>query len=389
MKSPRARATANRLDRRPPRDRVSQAALIVWVVCLTAYWFVNVFIQRVAVSHAWIMGDWLINYSNGFVRRGLIGEICRQLHYLAGFNPISVVVTLKAAFYTTLCASLLVLAARRSIGLIEIAIVLSPAALPFEINDPLGSGRKEIALLAAFALYVVADDLFPGRKRPIQSQWQFWYLLVTLPALTLIHEGLFFFLPFFLAYTWLKDESVRSNALVLGIPSTIATAAFFLSWIFRGGNGLSAAMCSSLTAMSLDPLLCGGATAALEHYDVHIGLLDVLRFLLLATLTFGPLAWYAMKAFSHSARGQFLVSTAVAGAATVPLYLLSEDWGRWIHISAVLMIVTLLACKDVSVRLPARYPAAALAGVAAMSVYVVSWQLPHWIHSQLPILKLP
>jgi hypothetical protein len=101
------------------------------------------------------------------------------------------------------------------------------------------------------------------------------------------------------------------------------------------------------------------------------------------------LFWYATQALERPRHHRFLMSTAIAAAGTMPLYLLSEDWGRWIHISAVLMIVTLLACRDVSVRLPARRPVSALASFAAMSLYVFVWRMPHWIHSPLTILKLP
>jgi hypothetical protein len=281
-----------------------------------------------------------------------------------------------------------VLAAKRTIGVIEIAILLSPAALPFELYDPLGSGRKEIALLAVFALYVVLHHFLTTSEGPVQRQWQFWYLLAAFPALTLVHEGLFFFLPFFLAYGWMTRDSLgQRSTLVFGIPYIVASAALFLSWMFQGGDGTSAAMCSSLRAMSLDPELCGGAVAALDRYEVYIGGADVVRYLGLAIVTFVPLFWYATRALHRSRHGRFVASMAVAFAATMPLYLLSEDWGRWMHISTVLMFVTVLACKDISVRLPSRQPALAAACIAGICVYVSSWQMPHWIHSPLPIIK--
>jgi hypothetical protein len=355
-----------------------------------AYLYTVVGFQRVAATNPWITGDWLINYADGFVRRGLIGEICRQLYLLGGVDPIASLVVLKTLLYATLCASLLVLAAKRTIGVIEIAILLSPAALPFEVYDPLGSGRKEIALLAVFALYVVVHHFVTtAAERPIQRQWQFWYLLVAFPALTLLHEGLFFFLPFFVAYGWMTRASggYRST-FVFGIPFIVAAAALFLSWEFRGGNGTSDAMCSSLKAMALDSDLCGGAVAALDRYDVYIAGIDVARYLGLAIVTFAPLFWYATQALDRSRLGRFVAGNVIALAATMPLYVLSEDWGRWMHISTVLMFLTVLSRKDRSVRLPSRRPVLAVACIAVICVYVSSWRMPHWIHSPLPIVKV-
>ena len=354
---------------------------------ISAYLFLVIGVQRLAASSAWITGDWLINYSNGFLRRGLIGEIGRQLHYSAGIDPVLVVVMCKAFCYATMCASLLLLGARRRIGLIEIAILLSPALLPFEINDPAGSGRKEIVLLALFALYVVADEFLPRTERPAHRQWRFWYLLVTLPVLTLIHEGLFFFFPFFLLYAWMKHDDVRGEARVFGVPYVVSAFALSLSWIFRGGGGIATAMCSSLTSMAVSPDVCGGATAALERYDVHVGIWDIQRYVLLAILTFGPLLWYGAQAIRPTGRRPFLAGICLASFATAPLYVVSEDWGRWLHVTGVLVFVIVLAFKEISIYLPVRRPAFAVASAATMAIFAFSWQMPHWIHSPLPILR--
>ena len=365
--------------------------LPIWalLVVASAYLYKVVGVQRTAAD-PWITGDWLINYAGGFVRRGLIGEFCRRLYLLDGVDPIASLIALKASLYAALCASLIVLAAKRTIGVIDIAILLSPAALPFEVYDPLGSGRKEIALLAVFALYVVTHHFVKSSSGPIQRRWQFWYLLVAFPALTLVHEGLFFFLPFFLAYNWMKRDSIeREGTLVFGIPFTVAAGVLLLSWVFRGGDGMSAAICVSLRAMSLDPALCGGAVEALDRYDVYIGGADIARYLGLAIVAFVPLFWYATQALDASRHGRFVAGSAVAFAATLPLYALSEDWGRWMHVSMVLIFITVLACKDASVRLPSRSPMLAVASMVILCVYVSSWQMPHWIHSRLPIIKVP
>jgi len=229
MKSRLAIATARPAWPSTPQDGTSRLPIWALLVVASAYLYKVVGVQRTAAD-PWITGDWLINYAGGFVRRGLIGEFCRRLYLLDGVDPIASLIALKASLYAALCASLIVLAAKRTIGVIEIAILLSPAALPFEVYDPLGSGRKEIALLAVFALYVVTHHFVKSSSGRIQRRWQFWYLLVAFPALTLVHEGLFFFLPFFLAYNWMKRDSIeREGTLVFGIPFTVAAGVLLLS----------------------------------------------------------------------------------------------------------------------------------------------------------------
>jgi hypothetical protein len=386
MRLPRARATPS-VSSLPVAEGARRAWLAAQFVLIAAYLFLVIVVQRLAASSAWITGDWLINYSHGFIRRGLIGEIGRQLHYAAGIDPVWIVVICKAFCYAAMCATLLILAARRTTSLAEIVILLSPALLPFEINDPMGSGRKEILLLAVFVLYVVADEFHHGTQQPLRQQWRFWYLLFSLPILTLIHEGLFFFFPFFLLYAWMKHDDVRGEALGFGVPYVVSVGAMALSWMFRGNSGIAASMCSSLTSMALSPDICGGATAALERYDVRIGAGDMQRYLLLAILTFGPLLWYSAQAISAPRRRQFLTGIGLASLSTAPLYMVSEDWGRWLHVTAMLVFMTTLACKDVNVHLPAKRPAFAVLGFAAIAIFAVSWQLPHWIHSPVPIIR--
>jgi hypothetical protein len=112
----------------------------------------------------------------------------------------------------------------------------------------------------------------------------------------------------------------------------------------------------------------------------------VTRFLVLGILTFGPLVWYAARVLDPTRYARLLLMTGALGF-TLPLYVLSEDWGRWMHITAMLILVIVLACKDAPLRLPAGRPVFAVASLVAASVYVISWQLPHWIHSPLPMLR--
>lgn len=386
MRLRRATATADTCTR-PVRDWGARAAVITLSALLSTYLFLIVGIQHIGSANDWITADWLINYSHGFIRRGLIGEIGRQLHYAVGADPVSAILACKVFCYATVCASLLLLAVRHTIGVIELVILFSPALLAFEVNDPLASGRKEVVLLALFASYVAADQVFPAGKKAPQRPWRFWFLLTALPLMTLVHEALFFFAPFFFLYAWVKYDDGRDELRNFAIPYAMSAGAVALSWMFRGGVGVSSAMCSSITSMGVSPAVCGGATAALERYDVHIATSDIQRYALLACLTFGPLLWYGTQALNPSGMRQSLTRIAFATIATIPLFVVSEDWGRWMHLSAVLAFMTIFACKKITVALPVRRPALAAACLAAMPMFAFSWQLPHWIHSPLPIVR--
>ena len=70
------------------------------------YFFALVFITTIAgalsgyLRHdSFKIGDWLINYQGGMVRRGLLGEVIYQLSYFTHINPGLYVVLFQIFFY--------------------------------------------------------------------------------------------------------------------------------------------------------------------------------------------------------------------------------------------------------------------------------------------------
>jgi len=70
------------------------------------YFLVLVFIATVIGAYTgylehntWKMGDWLINYQGGMVRRGLLGEAAYQLSYVTHVNPGYYVFLFQILFY--------------------------------------------------------------------------------------------------------------------------------------------------------------------------------------------------------------------------------------------------------------------------------------------------
>jgi hypothetical protein len=106
-----------------------------------------IYYQQSFAFHPWIAGDWLINYSNGFIRRGFLGAIIDK--YGDAFDrPLSsLVLEIKLVFYLIWVGVFYCLAIKKSIGFIEFILILSPWAFLFDLHDPQGSGRKELVLL--------------------------------------------------------------------------------------------------------------------------------------------------------------------------------------------------------------------------------------------------
>lgn len=149
----------------------------------------------------WAYTDWLVDYSQGFIRRGLSGEIWRlipasvpPLEFIAVF---SWVLILASAFgYVRLLAR----SWKVYHPLILFGLLFLPSLFFFYLHDHDAIGRKEILgyITVVLHLIVVEKSFPPGGGSAFENadlKRYVWKLLpialLLLPAIILVHEGNF------------------------------------------------------------------------------------------------------------------------------------------------------------------------------------------------------
>lgn len=330
-------------------------------------------------DHGYITGDWLINYTNGLVRRGLFGEIAMQTHQWFGNSPIQAVLTSKYLAYGILCISILLIAMIKGIGLIEILFLVSPWALMFDLNDPGGSGRKEILLFATFAVFVFLEIFSKAPAKSIFKRWDFYYLLLVMSVLAFTHEGLIFFFPFFYLPLYLKRGFNKSDFLTFLVPYLVSLMILAVLYVFFKGNKETAdAICNSLNPWSVNGSLGCDAIHLLagKHPKAHIGFIKSFTPLLLLTMI--PIYCYGRWVTGLTKYHLFL-AMLIAMILTVPLYGIAIDWGRWIHISGLLFFLTFFSLKDST---PARRKPSLITIMLILCLavpYTFYWRIPHTV----------
>jgi hypothetical protein len=356
------------------------ACLATLLLFLCAY-FIKVSALQISFSEdPWITGDWLINYSGGFVRRGLLGEIILRLstHFL--MPPQQLVIALKIFFYAVFCVSIFLLAVKNGFGLIELILFFSPWSIIFDLNDPLGSGRKELLLLSVFAVYALAIRFDTSNNTQLRKKWSFWFLLITLPVLTLTHEGLFFFYQYFLIFNFLNKKTDRVNLLAVAIPYLISLIVLLvLITSYQGTSGFADQICASLIGLGVDKELCSGAIYYLPGYaySTHIGFYK--NYLPTALLTLVSLMCYGISVLKVKGNN-FLIQNIVLVIPTLPLYFVAADWGRWIHITALLIFISIIGAREFyRVKFSEIPPIVIFFICVTPYVYVFHWKLPHFI----------
>ena len=365
------------------------------------------------VAHPWIVGEWLINYSGGFLRRGLLGALLLAVHQHTHLPLLPLTsalqITLYAAFYTSLLPLLRGL--RWSLPLLT--LLLSPATLAFTVLDPPTSVRKEVLLFLALSLLV---NLVVSRRTPA---WQLSLALsIAAPVLILAHEALLAFLPYLFLPLLLATSHLRDAARFVLPPILLAALAFAAAVSHPGGSREATAICTSIGShLDHQPAgICSGAIAYLELTPVQARAETLrairvysyrTRYPLPVLLTSLPIAWlFADRSRRRSnRRGNnqcpgnqhsgnqrpdrlLLAVTAISLLASLPLFVIARDWGRWteIHATCLLLLFLLLerlvpsAASDLASEPRPAVSTTALSvtpfSLVGLLLYTTCWTLP-------------
>ena len=290
---------------------------------------------RLSAFDHWQVGDWLIDYSGGVVRRGLSGEIV-FLVAPGGTAAITTVVVIQTALAAALFILVGALYWRTDRGPVWMMLVLSPAFLLFPALDATGNTRKELLVLVA--LGIAALFYRSGR-----SEVGLWIAVPLFVLGVFSHEALAVTLPAFayLAFTSLDRQRAWR---VMSVYAIAAIGALLLALVRPGNAQTAALICASWNERGITD--CGGALAALgmpagdmvqylvtESYPTYWAYLLPLA---LATLPFFALRFWPRER----------LITIITIAAVAPLFVLGWDYGRWIFLIVAQLSLIALARPD-------------------------------------------
>ena len=362
-------------------------------------------IYDLCFAPAYAIADWLINYSDGFVRRGLIGEFLLLAAHAIHVPPPWVVVALQISIYTGFLAGVYRLANPLRRDPLWYAMIFSPAALAFMIISAFNGVRKE--MLAPVALTAV---IFLIRRRPHAVTLS---LVITalFAVMVLSHEAPDCCLPYFFAAVALATRNLKYAAKVMAVPLAAAVLLFGLARLYPGDQSVAIAICHSIGGHWYGDVdfrnLCSGALVFLgwtipmvrqqELENLHYWpLYAVLAVLSLAPYIVALIVLYRRDGLHFEVK--VISAIAVLSAiASIPLFWFSIDWGRWIHMQILcLLLIILMAAQHApgfqpdpnampfGTGRPWRMPL-----LIAIFVYCTCWTLPVLGMSELRFGYIP
>ena len=330
------------------------------------------------------IGDWLVSYEVGFVRRGFSGSPILALTTQLALPPERIVLWIQTALYSLFCVLLFVLAYPKRLNIWFLAFLFSPAGLLFPLYDPAVAGRKDVLFFVAFAFYAW------WMPRP-ERRWARVVTFALGAAMTLTHELFFFFTPYVILMRLLqtKDGITRRHfAPELSLFAGSLVALLLASTI--GADMRGEAQCAALLRRGFNEQLCEG----IMRYPVST-ISDSMGFVAGAVRNFGYLRWYSIASvlailpllpILGSMRGGirrwFLLGAGAAFVFTLPMYAIALDWGRLLNIHVMALAVAVVAFV-----LDGRDVPGSVMGVrnwwlraallVAVFVYLTAWSIRH------------
>lgn len=359
-------------------------------------------IHLTRVMSSFVIGDWLISYAGGFVRRGLPGSVALWLGHALHLRASWIVFAMQVCVLALLTLGLWQLSRRVRWTITNTLILLSPATIALTAMDLYAGVRKEVLVFAALALVLclALDERVPDWLLSL-------VLTVSVVLVTLSHEGLLVTMPYFVAGLWLtrRAPTPREQLLrlvrICAVPTLLGLIALAAVATHAGTPQIAAAVCSAagghmvpLGAPIETPIenVCNGSIEwlALTLPEARAFFLPVLaqdHFALIFGSLLLPVFFPFVFAFRALAgrdglRSQVrvvLVATAVSLLGTAALAYIAMDWGRWIHMQAMCLLLMVMLLEQWAPRLQSSAPRPALQRWvvrALVFAYCALWTFP-------------
>jgi hypothetical protein len=285
-------------------------------------------------GNGWAVGEWLINYSGGFVRRGLIGQIFTSLS-LKGNFLLAAIISFQIVMLSLIWIYFISKLHFYKFSWTSILIVLHPCGLLMISWDEYLYVRKELLGLSAIILLAISLKKYHYSNLILFSSI-FLFVFAIFSSEVNIFLG-----PIFIFVILRNRTKLRPVTCYISVSTLIISLslAIFTSIFFSGTSNQSVEICKKIKLVSLDPdINCNGAVGMIgkslsysisrlgDNSSVNIFYLVIL---IVAIIPFLFTAW---------ARSEFwFIFTTVL--SILPLFIIAWDYGRWIFIIVVVLTI--------------------------------------------------
>ena len=297
------------------------------------------------------ISDWLINYSGGFVRRGLIGQLSIEFSNFLSFELRKTILIFQIFFFTTYYLLVFFLLRKTLKNRLIILSIFTPIFILYPVAEIEALGRKEILIFLIIVIYFLID------VRKFKNQLLF--KLIIFPILILIWEPAIFFFPYLLLIDLVSFRINKFNINLIYI--FLSYSIVFLTTIFIYLNPFSIENFNTMTNVLANEfgekcyMSCSfvgnqsqnSISELFNHHAAMIEFPNLVRYILIVLIGFFPLL-NLLKISDLKNKDLFIFSKfrnllfpfIFAFLPSLFLYVLMYDWGRIVHISYTFMLLS-------------------------------------------------
>ena len=290
------------------------------------------------------IAEWIINYSGGFTKRGIVGEISIFFSSLLSINLRDIIFFFQVVIVGIYFVCLLYFFKNVNFNRIILLSIFSPIFILYPIAEIEVLARKELFIFIFYIVYI----FIPKNQITLQNIYKIFFLSLGI----LIWEPIIFFLPF-----WLSIDILKNNYKIINFKFII-NLVYYLPSIILGFYLAFNPMTSDEHFLMTEFLKnnfnedCYGACALLESKStIHDQIKDTVRLLSLGVFAryfliilfgFGPI-FLLLKNYKFKENNFFIFKIfdnlflpfLIILSPTLVLFLMGVDWGRWVNICYV------------------------------------------------------
>jgi hypothetical protein len=327
-------------------DEVFAEYYFLLLTCLGIFLIINYVRVDYVLANSWSgwsVGDWVINYDLGFVRRGLSGEIIRGISNLLNIKINWSTYFIQCFIYISFILLFLYRLKNKKINFWFFLLCFTPGFLLFTYYDGMAVGRKEIAIYALFAIWL---NFISNNKINITISL---VVACALFLLTLIHEVFFFYSLYFYMAVCLSESGSREKlnaAVVIPLASAVALLITYLYAKTLDGS----LICADLLSHGLNKNICEGVIGygnvnpaiEIQKYITNFNFNKIKDIIVvIGTVIIPNLLYLASVNASNYSKRKFILWNIFLILISSPLFIIAIDWGRWISMHITLSIMSL------------------------------------------------
>ena len=294
------------------------------------------------------ISEWLINYSGGFTKRGLIGQICILIANFLNTNLRDVILIFQILLIGLYFILLFKFINNIKINKVFILSIFTPIFILYPVAEIEVLARKEVFIFALFLLHTLISSLNNNFIRLSK--------LVILPLSVLIWEPVVFFLPLwiFIDFVNFKTKNYEKNffsEIFFYFPAILIAFIFIINPLTPEEHSQMAQVLSKEfnEVCYMSCALLNDKSTIYQQFEANFGKYSLevfIRYFLIILIGFGPLfilIYYSklkskkiifLKKFNLLSLFLFLLSPVLL------LFAMGYDWGRWVNISYVMTLIT-------------------------------------------------